>query len=119
MQNNISQYSYIECHVSLQVAWAPAKGVKDRKYKDFFSVNQGVTYIPWDKLDNDVDLQALSDGGWIDPQTLPPTLQLPQKEGTYTLKYTLNNLGSSRVAGPSFLGGCVFWVLGLGLGLVC
>ena len=66
-----------------QVAWAPAKGVKDRKYKDFFDVGQGVTYIPWDKLGASTDLQALADGGWIDPETLPPALKQPQQGGTY------------------------------------
>ena len=52
--------------------------MKGREYKEFFDVNLGVTYIPWDKLiGKQVDLEDLSDGGWIDPETLPPGYQAP------------------------------------------
>ena len=62
--------------ICCQIAWAPGKGVKGREYKEFFDVNLGVTYIPWDKLvGHHVDLEELADGGWIDPETMPPGYQ--------------------------------------------
>ena len=61
----------------LQLAWAPGKGVKGKEYKEYFDADRGVAFIPWSKLGTSVDLEALSEGGWIDPQTLPPGLQKP------------------------------------------
>lgn len=69
----------------LQLAWAPGKGVKGKEYKEYFDTEQGVAYIPWKKLGNGVDFQALSDGGWIDPETLPPGTQNTSKEGQFIL----------------------------------
>lgn len=66
----------------LQLAWAPGKGVKGREYKEYFDTEQGVAFIPWNKLGTNVDLQALSEGGWIDPETLPPGHQNSLKEGS-------------------------------------
>ncbi|XP_015752116.1 PREDICTED: splicing factor, arginine/serine-rich 15-like [Acropora digitifera] len=62
---------------SLKLAWAPGKGVKGKEYKEYFDADRGVAFIPWSKLGTSVDLEALSEGGWIDPQTLPPGLQKP------------------------------------------
>lgn len=56
--------------------------MKGREYKEHFDTEQGVAYIPWSKLGSAVDLQALCDGGWIDPETLPPGVQNTVKEGT-------------------------------------
>lgn len=66
----------------LQLAWAPGKGVKGREYKEYFDTEQGVTFIPWSKLGTNVDLQTLSEGSWIDPETVPPGHQNTMKEGT-------------------------------------
>ncbi|EDO42034.1 predicted protein, partial [Nematostella vectensis] len=57
------------------LAWAPAKGVKDREYKEFFNVSIGVTYIPHDKLGASPDLESLGEGGWIDPESIPEHLK--------------------------------------------
>ena len=67
----------------MQLAWAPGKGVKGKEYKEHFDADQGVAFIPWSKLGTNVDLQALGEGSWIDPETLPPGLQKAEvKEGT-------------------------------------
>lgn len=66
----------------LQLAWAPGKGVKGREYKEYFDTEQGVAFIPWSKLGTNVDFQALSEGGWIDPETMPPGHQTNLKEGS-------------------------------------
>lgn len=72
----------------LQLAWAPGKGVKGREYKEYFDTEQGVTFIPWSKLGTNVDLQTLSEGSWIDPETVPPGHQNTMKEGTCSFAYT-------------------------------
>lgn len=76
----------------LQLAWAPGKGVKGKEYKEYFDTEQGVAYIPWKKLANGVDFQALSDGGWIDPETLPPGTQNTSKEGQFYFATFLGQL---------------------------
>ena len=76
----------------LQLAWAPGKGVKGKEYKEYFDTEQGVAYIPWKKLGNGVDFQALSDGGWIDPETLPPGTQNTSKEGQFYFAAFLGQL---------------------------
>lgn len=52
----------------LQIAWALNKGVKP-EYKQFWDVDLGVTYIPWEKLKLD-DLEGFSEGGMIDQETV-------------------------------------------------
>lgn len=60
-----------------QLAWAPGKGVKGKEWKDYWEVELGVSYIPWNKLVNvtDQDLELLEEGGMIDEDTLPPNLK--------------------------------------------
>ncbi|GAB1599500.1 splicing factor, arginine/serine-rich 15-like isoform X2 [Argonauta hians] len=57
----------------LKVAWAPGMGVKDAEYKDMWDSELGVTYIPWDKLPQ--DLTHLMEGGMIDEDTIPEHLR--------------------------------------------
>lgn len=57
--------------ILLQIAWAPGKGMKDKQWKDYWDVELGVSYIPLEKLDPQVDLVALEDGGTFDDDTMP------------------------------------------------
>ena len=59
------------------MAWAPGKGVKGKEWKDYWEVELGVSYIPWNKLTNitDQELELLEEGGMIDEDTLPPHLK--------------------------------------------
>ncbi|CAI9736005.1 SR-related and CTD-associated factor 4-like isoform X1 [Octopus vulgaris] len=70
----------------LKVAWAPGIGVKDAEYKDMWDAELGVTYIPWEKLPQ--DLTHLMEGGMIDEDTIPEHLkaglQLEKTEPTGT-----------------------------------
>lgn len=52
----------------LQIAWALNKGVK-QEYKQFWDVDLGVTYIPWEKVKID-DLDDFAEGGIIDQETV-------------------------------------------------
>ena len=45
--------------------------MKDKQWKDYWDVSLGVSYIPLDKLDPQVDLVALEDGGHFDEDTMP------------------------------------------------
>lgn len=52
----------------IQIAWALNKGVK-QEYKQFWDVDLGVTYIPWEKVKVD-DLDGFAEGGIIDQETV-------------------------------------------------
>lgn len=56
------------CSYMLQIAWALNKGVK-QEYKQFWDVDLGVTYIPWEKVKLD-DLDGFAEGGIIDQETV-------------------------------------------------
>lgn len=58
-----------------QLAWAPGKGMKGKEYKDYWEVEQGVSYIPWSKISTDVDLELLEEGGMIDEESFPEWLK--------------------------------------------
>lgn len=56
------------CVYLIQIAWALNKGVK-QEYKQFWDVDLGVTYIPWEKVKLD-DLDGFAEGGIIDQETV-------------------------------------------------
>lgn len=56
------------CACPVQIAWALNKGVK-QEYKQFWDVDLGVTYIPWEKVKVD-DLDGFAEGGIIDQETV-------------------------------------------------
>ncbi|XP_066141951.1 SR-related and CTD-associated factor 4 isoform X1 [Euwallacea fornicatus] len=56
---------------AMTLAWAPGKGVKGKDLKDYWEGDLGVSYIPYNKLKQDMDLDALEDGGMIDEDTMP------------------------------------------------
>lgn len=56
------------CVCLIQIAWALNKGVK-QEYKQFWDVDLGVTYIPWEKVKVD-DLDGFAEGGIIDQETV-------------------------------------------------
>lgn len=52
----------------IKIAWALNKGVK-QEYKQFWDVDLGVTYIPWEKVKVD-DLDGFAEGGIIDQESV-------------------------------------------------
>ncbi|XP_035023861.2 SR-related and CTD-associated factor 8 isoform X2 [Hippoglossus stenolepis] len=54
--------------IGSKIAWALNKGVK-QEYKQFWDVDLGVTYIPWEKVKLD-DLDDFAEGGIIDQETV-------------------------------------------------
>lgn len=65
-----------------KIAWALNKGIKP-DYKQYWDVELGVTYIPWDKVKPE-DLESFCEGGMLDNETLSP--------GTVFLHVLLLNL---------------------------
>lgn len=57
----------------LQIAWALNKGIK-ADYKQYWDVELGVTYIPWDKVKAE-ELESFCEGGMLDSDTLNPGKQ--------------------------------------------
>ena len=49
--------------------------MKGREWKDYWEVEQGVSYIPWSKLKPDTNVDDFEDGGCADEDTLPPFLK--------------------------------------------
>lgn len=61
---------------AITLAWAPGKGVKGKDLKDYWEGDLGVSYIPWNKIKEDIDLEMLEDGGMIDEDTMPAWMKL-------------------------------------------
>ena len=55
----------------ITLAWAPGKGMKDKQWKDYWDVEVGCSYIPISKLDPQIDMASLEDGGTFDEDTMP------------------------------------------------
>ncbi|XP_075710653.1 SR-related and CTD-associated factor 4 [Rhinoderma darwinii] len=53
---------------AIKIAWALNKGIK-AEFKQYWDVEIGVTYIPWNKVKPE-DLEALCEGGMLDNDTL-------------------------------------------------
>ncbi|CAH2251625.1 SCAF8 isoform X1 [Pelobates cultripes] len=84
----------------IKIAWALNKGVK-QEYKQFWDVDLGVTYIPWEKLKLD-DLDDFAEGGMIDQETVnndwetqknpePSTVKEPAPNPTVTTTATVQS----------------------------
>ena len=59
---------HVSADICVQIAWALNKGVK-QEYKQFWDMDLGVTYIPWEKVKLD-DLDGFAEGGMIDQETV-------------------------------------------------
>lgn len=59
----------------ISISWAAGKGVKSKEWKDYWDLELGVSYIPWDKLDENTDFEQLEDGGMFDEDTMPQWLK--------------------------------------------
>uniref|UniRef100_A0A147BS26 Putative collagen alpha-1xi chain isoform x3 n=1 Tax=Ixodes ricinus TaxID=34613 RepID=A0A147BS26_IXORI len=81
------------------MAWAPGKGVKSKELKDFWEVDLGVSYIPYDKLPKDVDLVSLEEGGVIDEDSLPEDLREKRRAQEQQRTQGGPGLAPSTVAG--------------------
>lgn len=57
------------------MAWAPGKGMKGKHYKDYWDVELGVSFIPYEKIPEDADLDLLEEGGMFDDETIPQRLR--------------------------------------------
>lgn len=59
----------------IKVAWAPGKGMKGKEFKDFWDVDLGVSYIPYENVHENADLELVEEGGMLDEDTIPPHIQ--------------------------------------------
>lgn len=58
------------------MAWAPGKGVKGKEFKEYWEVDLGVSYVPYDRIREDAEfLDLLEEGGFIDEDSLPEHLK--------------------------------------------
>lgn len=55
----------------VKMAWAPGKGFKEyKKLKDFWEVDVGSSFIPYNKIDASIDFEVLEEGGVIDEDSM-------------------------------------------------
>ncbi|XP_062062140.1 SR-related and CTD-associated factor 4 isoform X4 [Lepus europaeus] len=74
----LSRGNYKVNQKSIKIAWALNKGIK-ADYKQYWDVELGVTYIPWDKVKPE-ELEGFCEGGMLDNDTLNPDWKgIPKK----------------------------------------
>lgn len=56
---------------AITISWAAGKGVKSKEWKDYWDLDLGVSYIPWNRLSVDTDLTSLEEGGMFDEDSMP------------------------------------------------
>ncbi|XP_063812473.1 SR-related and CTD-associated factor 4 isoform X2 [Pseudophryne corroboree] len=66
----LSRGNYKVNQKGIKIAWALNKGIK-AEYKQYWDVDIGVTYIPWNKVKPE-DLVSFCEGGMLDDDTLCP-----------------------------------------------
>ncbi|XP_059542290.1 SR-related and CTD-associated factor 4 isoform X3 [Myotis daubentonii] len=66
----LSRGNYKVNQKSIKIAWALNKGIK-ADYKQYWDVELGVTYVPWDKVKPE-ELEGFCEGGMLDSDTLNP-----------------------------------------------
>ncbi|VVC37250.1 RNA polymerase II-binding domain,ENTH/VHS,CID domain,RNA recognition motif domain [Cinara cedri] len=70
----------------MTIAWAPGQAMKDKEWKDYWEIDDGVSYIPWEKLNKDIDFDELEVGGMLDEDTMPEWLKTHLKNLRTTKK---------------------------------
>lgn len=60
---------------AITISWAAGKGVKSKEWKDYWDIELGVSYIPWEKVGPTSDLEALEEGGMFDEESMPQWLK--------------------------------------------
>ena len=63
------------CDAITQLAWAPGRGVKGAVFKNYWDIELGISFIPWEKIKSQEELDSVVEGGWIDPATCPPGMK--------------------------------------------
>ena len=67
------------------MSWAPGKFIKNSEFKKHWNEELGSTFIPWDRL-GDTTLESLREGGVIDPDSVPPGMEVPEGKTTLLIK---------------------------------
>ncbi len=57
------------------ISWAAGKGVKGKEWKDYWDLDTGISYIPFNKLNNSTDFESLEEGGMFDEDSMPTWLK--------------------------------------------
>lgn len=57
------------------ISWAAGKGVKGKEWKDYWDLDTGTSYIPFNKLSNATDFESLEEGGMFDEDSMPTWLK--------------------------------------------
>ena len=67
--------------ITSKFVYAPGKGVKEESFKPHWDATNGITYLPWSIVSNEeFDLSEFQEGGILDPDTLPPGVEVPERK---------------------------------------
>lgn len=65
----------------ITISWAAGKGVKSKEWKDYWDLDLGVSYIPYNKLTPLTDFKSLEEGGMFDDDTVPAWMKEMTHQG--------------------------------------
>ncbi|KAH8369860.1 hypothetical protein KR093_001278 [Drosophila rubida] len=85
---------------AITISWAAGKGVKSKEWKDFWDLELGVTYVPWNKLSTDTDLDSLEEGGMFDEDTMPGWMKQKINQAKNVKENKTTGLPGELNAGP-------------------
>merc|ERR550519_2507294 len=69
----------------ITLAWAPGKGMKEKQWKEFWDLDAGASFIPIEKLDPQVNMTELEEGGMFDEETMPEWMRSMRGVGRSSL----------------------------------
>ena len=49
--------------------------MKGAAFKNYWDTDLGISFIPWEKIKSQEELDSVVEGGWIDPATCPPGMK--------------------------------------------
>lgn len=82
----------------ISISWAAGKGVKSKQWKDYWDLELGVSYIPWDKLDQNTDFEQLEDGGMFDEDSMPNWLKEKLKNQSQQKEIAIDTAAATQAA---------------------
>lgn len=77
---------------AITLSWAAGKGVKSKEWKDYWDLDLGVSYIPWNKINESTDFEQLEEGGMFDEDTMPEWLTEKLKNQSQKKDTTQTNM---------------------------
>lgn len=89
---------------AITISWAAGKGVKSKEWKDYWDLDLGVSYIPWNKLNENTDFEQLEEGGMLDEDTMPAWMQEKLKAQNQKKDHNQTNAAAGQIPNIAIFG---------------